>query len=96
LVCYFKLNDFIAEKELSMGQSMKVAILGLGDIAQKAYLPILTAHESVDLMFYNRSEDRLKTIQARYRVEDGTTSLAQVIDSQAQSCLCADFVSQSL
>jgi virulence factor len=68
-----------------MGQRMKLAILGLGDIAQKAYLPVLTAHESVDLMFYNRSEDRLKTIQARYRVEDGTTSLARVIDSKPKA-----------
>jgi virulence factor len=68
-----------------MGQKMSVAILGLGNIAQKAYLPILSADESIELLFYNRSEDRLKSTQARYRVENGTTSLACVIESKPKA-----------
>ena len=68
-----------------MGQKMSVAILGLGDIAQKAYLPVLSADESIDLMFYNRYEGRLMLSQARYRVEKGTTSLAQVIESKPKA-----------
>lgn len=63
-----------------MAQKMKVAVIGLGGIARKAYLPILTANPSVDLMLYNRSQEPLQAVQALYRVQDGTTSLAQVIE----------------
>jgi virulence factor len=55
-------------------------MIGLGDIARKAYLPILTAHEKVDLMLYNRSPEPLQEIQALYRISSGTTSLQQIIE----------------
>jgi len=65
-----------------MGIKRKVVMVGLGDIAQKAYLPILTAYKGLDLTLYNRSPERLKSTQARYRIKEGTTSLEQVIESQ--------------
>lgn len=30
---------------------MKIGIIGLGDIAQKAYLPAITQHSDVELVF---------------------------------------------
>ncbi|MDY6847285.1 MAG: Gfo/Idh/MocA family oxidoreductase [Chloroflexota bacterium] len=66
-------------------QKIKAAIIGLGDIAQKAYLPILTSHTAVDLMLYNRSPEPLIRIQNQYRIESGTTSLEEVINSKPQA-----------
>lgn len=60
----------------------RIAIIGLGEIARKAYLPVLTTHAGVDLTLYNRSENSLQEMQSLYRITDGTTSLEQVIDSQ--------------
>jgi len=66
-------------------QKTSVAIIGLGDIAKKAYLPILTSYPGLDLMFYNRSSSPLKHFQKQYRIESGTTSLEEVINRQPQA-----------
>jgi len=47
---------------------MKIAIVGLGDIAQKAYLPILTQLEIVQLVFCTRNQDTLSRLAKQYRV----------------------------
>ncbi len=60
----------------------KIAIIGLGGIARKGYLPILSAYDGIDLLLYNRSPEPLKEIQARYRIEHGTSSLDEVIHSK--------------
>ena len=65
-------------------KKMKVAVIGLGDIAQKAYLPILGVNEDIDLMIYNRSPEPLKFIQKQYRIENGTTSLEDLINQKPQ------------
>jgi virulence factor len=47
---------------------MKIAIIGLGDIAQKAYLPILTQLENVELIFCTRNQDTLTRLAKQYRI----------------------------
>ena len=49
---------------------MKVAIVGLGDIAQKAYLPIMTQLLDVELIFCTRNSDTLKALANKYRVKN--------------------------
>lgn len=63
----------------------KIAVLGLGDIARKAYLPILAAHPRIELMLYNRSAGSLREIQELYRVKEATTSLEQVLESRPEA-----------
>lgn len=48
---------------------MKIAIIGLGDIAQKAYLPILTQLENVELVFCTRNQGTLMRLAKQYRVK---------------------------
>lgn len=48
---------------------MKVAIVGLGDIAQKAYLPVITQLADVEPIFCTRNGDTLKALGQKYRVE---------------------------
>jgi virulence factor len=48
---------------------MKIAIVGLGDIAQKAYLPILTQLENVELIFCTRNRETLARLSTQYRID---------------------------
>ncbi|MET9295052.1 Gfo/Idh/MocA family oxidoreductase [Streptomyces sp. NPDC003077] len=47
---------------------MKVGCIGLGDIAQKAYLPVLGAQPGVELHLQTRSPDTLQTVADRYHL----------------------------
>jgi virulence factor len=58
---------------------MRIAIIGLGDIARKAYLPILATREDLDIFLFSRSETSVQKIQAQYRLPNGSTDLVEVI-----------------
>jgi len=63
----------------------KIAVLGLGSICQKAYMPILGAQKDLELMLYNRSLDPLADTQEKYRIDYGTSNLDQLIDDKTQA-----------
>lgn len=48
---------------------MKTAVIGLGNIAQKAYLPIITQIEDVEPYFCTRNEEVLQRLGKKYRVD---------------------------
>lgn len=48
---------------------MKIAIIGLGDIAQKAYLPVITQMEGVEPIFCTRDFQTLNKLCQQYRVQ---------------------------
>ena len=58
---------------------MRVAVVGLGDIAQKAYLPVLTAEPDLELVLVTRDERRLADLTARHRVPEGHRSVEQAL-----------------
>ncbi|UQX00125.1 Gfo/Idh/MocA family oxidoreductase [Streptomyces sp. RerS4] len=47
---------------------MKVGVIGLGDIAQKAYLPVLTTRPGVELHLQTRTPATLERIGARHHI----------------------------
>ncbi|MCP4322549.1 MAG: Gfo/Idh/MocA family oxidoreductase [Psychromonas sp.] len=49
---------------------MKIAIIGLGDIAQKAYLPLLTQLENIELVFCTRNKNTLNKLAKQYRIKE--------------------------
>jgi len=57
---------------------MRVAVIGLGSIAQRAYLPVLSALEGIDLVLCSRDEDRLSQVAARYRIRERTRQLTDL------------------
>jgi virulence factor len=61
-------------------RSLRVGVVGLGDIAQKAYLPALAAREDVELTLMNRSPGRLNRVARQYGVSRRTTSLDDLLD----------------
>jgi len=56
----------------------RLGIIGLGGMAQRAYLPVLSSLESVDLaVVMSRRADVVERIRAQYRVPQGVTDLAE-------------------
>ncbi|MEV0232301.1 Gfo/Idh/MocA family oxidoreductase [Nonomuraea sp. NPDC050786] len=64
---------------------MKTAIIGLGDIAEKAYLPVLAAQPGLDLHLCTRNQARLDRLGDTYRVARRSTSVDEVIKSGVEA-----------
>ncbi|MER5635666.1 Gfo/Idh/MocA family oxidoreductase [Kitasatospora sp. NPDC002227] len=60
---------------------MPVGVIGLGDIAQKAYLPVLTAQAGLDLRLMTRDKAKLDRIGDQYRITQRYTDLGELIGS---------------
>ena len=63
----------------------RVAVVGLGGIAQKGHLPVLTSMKDIELLFYGRNEDKVKPLAEQYRVARYTTHLEQLLEWKADS-----------
>ncbi|MFE6051467.1 Gfo/Idh/MocA family protein [Kitasatospora sp. NPDC056446] len=65
------------------GGSLPVGVIGLGDIAQKAYLPVLTALPGLDLRLMTRDAAKLDRIGDAHRIAPGHrfTDLGDLIGS---------------
>jgi virulence factor len=57
---------------------LKIGVIGLGDIAQKAYLPVLSKNE-VEVHLFTRDRVKLQTIGAKYRFNNLHDSLDSII-----------------
>ncbi len=58
---------------------LTIGVVGLGDIAQKAYLPVLTARDDVELALMTRNRDRLDRLGRQYGVARRTTDLDDLV-----------------
>lgn len=67
---------------------MNVASIGLGDIAQKAYLPITTQINGINPYFCTRTESTLQHLAKKYRVQN----LYRSVDELPKKDLDAAFV----
>jgi virulence factor len=65
---------------LAESMPLRVGVVGLGDIAEKAYLPVLTALPGVELTLVTRDADRLARISRQYGVPRCTTRVDEVLD----------------
>jgi virulence factor len=61
--------------------TIPVAVIGLGDIAQKAYLPVLTAQPGLELRLMTRDRAKLDRLGDAYRIPYRTTDLDELIAS---------------
>ncbi|WP_413488712.1 Gfo/Idh/MocA family protein [Carnobacterium divergens] len=60
----------------------KIGVIGLGGIAQKAYLPVMmTMSDEVEWHFYTRNQEKLAQIGKQYRVEKLYSTIEQLIES---------------
>jgi virulence factor len=59
---------------------LRVGVVGLGDIARKAYLPVLTARDDVALTLMARDPEHLAQVSRRYGVARVTTHLEHLLE----------------
>ncbi len=57
----------------------RVAVVGLGGIASKAYLPMLADRDDLELLACSRSGATVERVQARYRLARVTTQLDELL-----------------
>jgi len=57
---------------------MKLGIIGLGDIAKKAYLPVLS-EKGIELVLCTRNVETLKSLSKKYRIQETAQSVQQLI-----------------
>ncbi|EKN66711.1 hypothetical protein BABA_14677 [Neobacillus bataviensis LMG 21833] len=60
---------------------LKIGVIGLGDIAQKAYLPVYSKIKDVEFHFYTRNQEKLQSIGSQYRFEHLHSSLESLLES---------------
>ncbi|KJY82113.1 oxidoreductase [Vibrio galatheae] len=66
---------------------MKVGIIGLGDIAQKAYLPVITQMADVEPIFCTRKPQALTQLGQQYRVEKHCQDYQQLLAFQPDAVM---------
>ena len=59
---------------------LKIGIIGLGDIAQKAYLPVLSSKD-LEIHLFTRNQERLAQIGKQYRINSLHPSLESILES---------------
>ena len=61
---------------------MRIAVIGLGSIARKAYLPILAARADVELVFCTRHRATLDELARQYRVAECVSDVSELLGLQ--------------
>ncbi|SNT06032.1 virulence factor [Streptosporangium subroseum] len=64
---------------------MKIAMIGLGDIAEKAYLPVLSALPGLDLHLCTRNQVTLDRLGDAHRIEHRFTSVDEVLGAGVEA-----------
>ncbi|MFB4169083.1 Gfo/Idh/MocA family protein [Virgibacillus sp. JSM 102003] len=60
---------------------MKIGIIGLGDIAQKGYLPVLSEKEGIELVLCTRNKDTLNRLSEKYRINEKVLTVDELIST---------------
>ncbi|NEW07245.1 Gfo/Idh/MocA family oxidoreductase [Paenibacillus sp. SYP-B3998] len=61
----------------------RIGLIGLGDIAQKVYLPLLSVNEQVDIVgLMSSTQTTVDRMMMKYRVPFGTTDLNELLDQE--------------
>ncbi|MCP3032333.1 Gfo/Idh/MocA family oxidoreductase [Halobacillus sp. A1] len=64
---------------------MKIGIVGLGEIAKKAYLPVLSEKEGIELVLCTRNEETLNKSAAKYKIEKKVQTVDELIDKEVDA-----------
>ncbi len=66
---------------------MRIALIGLGDIAQKAYLPLLASDERVTPLLCTRSPSVLDKLARQYRIAECFTEVDALLGSRPDAVM---------
>jgi virulence factor len=57
---------------------MRIAVIGLGDIARKAYLPIIATLSDIEVVLCSRNSAELARLAGSYRIRELTTDIGEL------------------
>ncbi|MBV7504504.1 Gfo/Idh/MocA family oxidoreductase [Bacillus sp. sid0103] len=66
---------------------MKIGVIGLGDIAKKAYLPVLAEKEDIQLVLCTRNEETLDILTKKYRIEEKAQTVKDLIKKEIDAAI---------
>ncbi|MGG5359093.1 MULTISPECIES: Gfo/Idh/MocA family protein [unclassified Enterococcus] len=67
---------------------MKIGVIGIGNIAEKAYLPTYAAHQgTLDFYFATRNEETLQRISARYGFTHLYHTIDELLEQKIEACM---------
>ena len=69
------------------GATMRVAVVGVGAIARKAYLPVVTSMPGVTPVLVSRTASNLDAVADAYHLPDRFRSVAEAVDSGLDAAL---------
>ncbi|SFN91886.1 Gfo/Idh/MocA family protein [Salegentibacter flavus] len=72
---------------MSKKPKIRIALIGLGRIAQKAYLPILANHPKVDPILCTRNTYTLKTLSNQFRINNPCSTIDDLILSKPDAAM---------
>ncbi len=62
-----------------MSDRLKVGMVGIGSIAQKAYLPVLGVRSDVDLLIASRNQEVIRHVGRQYRIQQQFSQVDELI-----------------
>jgi virulence factor len=68
-------------------QKTRIALIGLGAIAQKAYLPIVANHAKIESILCTRNTQKLKKLATQYRINEFYSSIEQLIKNRPDAAM---------
>jgi len=66
---------------------MKIGIIGLGDIAKKAYLPVLSEKEGIKLVLCTRNEETLNQLSNKYRIQETVKNIDELLSKNIDAAI---------
>lgn len=66
---------------------MKIGIIGLGAIAKKAYLPILTVKEGVELLISTRNKEVLEEVSNKYGIDKAYNNIENLLEEEIDAAI---------
>lgn len=66
---------------------MRIAMLGLGDIAHKAYLPLVATHALIRPILCTRNGQTLARLQQQYRIDEAYNDVSELLASKPDAVM---------
>ena len=66
---------------------MRIAMIGLGDIAHKAYLPVVANHAEITPLLCTRNATTLNNLSRQYRITEASTDIAELLRAQPDAAM---------
>ena len=73
------------KKVLWKGDTVKVAMIGIGDIAQKAYLPVMSVKKDIEIILCSRNEALLQELCGTYKGITYVTNMEALFEAKVEA-----------